>query len=218
LVVTAITLIGDAVSVITSFLTGDLTSRFLLQALVLLFIAGGVFWYYLGTVRSNAPNPMRDRWFGVAAAVVVCAFVVMGFLLTGSPSRIRAREMDNTRLQRLSEISYELHQRVAPKPEGEGLKLPTSLDQVLSLSRNDTVDPITDKPFEYIPAAVGTKYELCATFDDSGSSPNAAAIWTHPAGHHCFQLDAAAPAERYYNYYNRYGDIHNRHVVQLGHT
>jgi hypothetical protein len=199
LVVTAITLIGDAVAVITSFLTGDLTQRFLLQALVLVFIAGGVFWYYLGTVRSSEPNPARDRWFGIAATIVVVAFVIMGFVLTGSPARVRARQMDDQRLQRISEIAVELHERVAPKPAGQGLKLPSSLDQVLTLSSNDTVDPATDKPFEYIPAAAGTKYELCAVFDTDVTRNDVAALWVHPPGHHCFALDAAQEPVRYYS-------------------
>jgi len=199
LVIAALTLLGDAVAVITSFLTGDLTSRFLLKALILLVMAGGVFWYYLGTVRADGANPSRDRWFAITATVVVVAFVIMGFMSTGSPSMVRSRQLDETRMERLTEISSQLHNRVAPRPQGQGLKLPSSLDQVLGLSSNDTVDPATDKPIVYSPAAAGTKYKLCATFDTSAGQNDVPVFWSHAAGYHCFSFDAAQTPPVYYN-------------------
>ena len=198
LVIAAVTLLGDAVAVITSYLSGDLTVRFFLQALVLLMIAGVVFWYYLGTVRQVNANPARDRWFGLGAAVAVFVFVILGFVQTGSPWRMRARQFDESRLQSLYEITNELHNRVTPRPEGRGEKLPPSLDQVLGLSPVDTKDPVTGKPYEYSPASEGMKYELCAVFDAADSPPDVPAAWAHPAGRHCYELDAAQATPQYY--------------------
>ena len=43
-------LVGDVISLIYSLLGGEITSRFLLKVLVVGFIAGTVFWYYLSTL------------------------------------------------------------------------------------------------------------------------------------------------------------------------
>lgn len=44
-------IIGDLVAVLTYFLRGELTDRFVCKALVVVVIAGSVFWYYLSSVK-----------------------------------------------------------------------------------------------------------------------------------------------------------------------
>ena len=46
-------LIGDVISLIYSLLGGELTTRFVLKVLVVAFIAGTVFWYYLSDIRRE---------------------------------------------------------------------------------------------------------------------------------------------------------------------
>jgi hypothetical protein len=46
-------LIGDVTSLIYSLLGGELTTRFVLKVLVVAFIAGTVFWYYLSDIRRE---------------------------------------------------------------------------------------------------------------------------------------------------------------------
>jgi hypothetical protein len=46
-------LIGDVVTLIYNLLGGELTLRFLLKVLVVAFIAGSVFWYYLTDIRRE---------------------------------------------------------------------------------------------------------------------------------------------------------------------
>lgn len=50
--VTASLLIGDATSLVYSFLGGDLTVRFVLKSLTIAAISGSAFWYYLFDLRS----------------------------------------------------------------------------------------------------------------------------------------------------------------------
>src|SRR5262245_7163214 len=45
-------LIGDVITLVYNLLSGEITMRFLLKALVVAFIAGAVFWYYLTEVRE----------------------------------------------------------------------------------------------------------------------------------------------------------------------
>ena len=53
LLMTAGTMIGDLVVFLTTFLQGELTLRFVLKAIVVILIAGSIFWYYLGSLRER---------------------------------------------------------------------------------------------------------------------------------------------------------------------
>jgi hypothetical protein len=52
LLVAAAVMIGDVVTFLAFFLRGDLTSRFVAKVAVTLFISGGIFWYYLGSLQD----------------------------------------------------------------------------------------------------------------------------------------------------------------------
>ncbi|MDQ6767853.1 MAG: DUF5671 domain-containing protein [Candidatus Eremiobacteraeota bacterium] len=197
LVITAVTLLGDAVAVITSFLSGDLTVRFLLEALVLFLITGGVFWYYLGAVRAEEMNRSRNRAFAWAAVALVSALVILGFIQSGSPARQRAIAVDDRRVGRLARIATALYNQVTNVPTKNLKRLPRTLDQIPSLSADEYKDPATGSPFEYH-AANGTKYQVCAVFDADSSSQTIPAAWAHPAGRYCYDLDAAARPVEYY--------------------
>jgi hypothetical protein len=59
LLIAAAVLIGDVVTFLAFYLRGDLTSRFAAKVAVTLVIAGGVFWYYLGSLK-NPGNEGED--------------------------------------------------------------------------------------------------------------------------------------------------------------
>jgi len=52
LLIAAGVMIGDVVTFLASYLRGELTSRFIAKVAVTLLISGGVFWYYLGSLRD----------------------------------------------------------------------------------------------------------------------------------------------------------------------
>lgn len=45
-------MVGDVVTFLAFYLRGELTSRFVAKVAVTLLISGGVFWYYLGSLRD----------------------------------------------------------------------------------------------------------------------------------------------------------------------
>lgn len=49
----ALIIIGDLVTLIYSLLGGDLTTRFILKVVVVLFVSGSVFYYYLWDLRRH---------------------------------------------------------------------------------------------------------------------------------------------------------------------
>ena len=54
LLIAAGAVIGDLITFLTFFLQGELTARFVLKVMTVLAIAGGVFWYYLGSLKRGA--------------------------------------------------------------------------------------------------------------------------------------------------------------------
>ncbi|MGB3136961.1 MAG: DUF5671 domain-containing protein [Nodosilinea sp.] len=60
LLAAALVAIGAVIAILTSFLRGELTPRFLLKVLVVLVLDGGVLWYYFDWIRRKpAPKTLR---------------------------------------------------------------------------------------------------------------------------------------------------------------
>lgn len=56
LIIAACTLIGDAIGLVYNFLSGDLSTRLILKLLVIAFIAGGVFLYFIRDAEKGDEN------------------------------------------------------------------------------------------------------------------------------------------------------------------
>lgn len=52
LLIAAGVVVGDLITFLTYFLRGELTARFVAKVFTVLVIAGGVFWYYFGSLRK----------------------------------------------------------------------------------------------------------------------------------------------------------------------
>jgi Domain of unknown function (DUF5671) len=192
LVVAACVFIGDLIAALSYFLRGEITSRFLAKAFVVLLISGGVFFYYFGGLKRSEAGAQsqthRDRWLAVLSALAVTIAVVLGFLYLGAPSTQRNLRADGKRVQDLYQLTMKIDGLWA-----KDHKLPEHLDEV-----PDSVyaDPVSRAAYEYH-AKDGSRYELCATFElpsRQTDSPNSRA-WNHPAGRHCFSIDAAKMTE-----------------------
>jgi hypothetical protein len=55
LLIAAGVVVGDLITFLTYFLRGELTGRFVAKTSVVMVIAGGVFWYYLGSLQKGVP-------------------------------------------------------------------------------------------------------------------------------------------------------------------
>lgn len=198
LVVAAIIILGDGIWFLEEFLRGELTVRFALKSLVLLVLAGGVFAYYLSSMRTDVDGAVRDRSFAAAAGVVVLASLVLGFFNVGTPQHARQVSLDERRSGDLQNIAEVIHERYAAE-KSTPFTLPKSLDdfalpatcpQGTSYYAHCKQDPETGVPYAYQPEPTGTKYRLCATFA-SPSEQRPDDPWAHPAGRKCFSLDAS---------------------------
>lgn len=191
LFVAALTIIIDLVTLMYYFLDGDITVRFILKILVVLITAATVFGYHIWDLRRTDYSVSRQqKLFAIIVSVVVLASIIGGFFIVGSPGQQRKVRMDETRVQQLNNIHYELinhWQRTRTLPE------------TLAVLQNNTgvytlSDPETGEPYEYKRVS-DTSYEICATFATESRGNERGLIrdpysagqnWTHEAGRTCF--------------------------------
>lgn len=194
LVIAAGVFIGDLITILAYLLRGEITSRFIAKALVVLVLSGGVFYYYFFGLKKpedaeTQSRWTRDVWMAITSAVAVIAMVIVGFAHIGAPSTQRMLRADQRRVRDLFQLSMQINTRW--KANG---RLPEHLDE---LSDAALADPITRAEYGYR-VKKGSDYELCASFSTAGPEENTTrnrSPWSHPAGDYCFQLDAAQPAE-----------------------
>lgn len=198
--IAAAVIIGDLVTLLYNFLNGDLTIKFLLKIMAVLFVAGAVFGYYLWVIRheKESAGEAKIKFFVWAVVAVVAAAIIAGFFAAGSPFKERLRKLDDRRIQDLQTIQSQLISYWQRKN-----KLPENL----SMLRDDIsgfsvpADPETNSAYEYKKFS-DLEFELCADFKsesrDSGiNSPKAAYPaasgtpygdnWSHGVGRICFE-------------------------------
>lgn len=183
----------DLIILINSFLSGEITTRFVLKIFVVLLVSGMIFGYYLWDLRRSAEATAnnRSKTFAIVAMVIVLASVIGGFLIMGSPATQRKVVFDEQKITDMMGIQWQIisyWQRKQTLPTELGL-----LNDSLNNFRVPT-DPQTNQPYGYRKTG-NNSFELCADFNlDSATSNKTIPIapfgdqnnWNHPAGRSCF--------------------------------
>jgi len=186
-------IIGDLVSLVNSFLGGELTMRFVLKILSILLVVGSVFFYYLKDLK-NELNKKSLKLLAWVVSAVVLASIVAGFFTAGSPLKARLYRFDEQRISDLQMIQSEIinlwiQKEVLPKNLSE---LENSISGYIPPK-----DPETGATYIY---NVKNKlnFELCAEFNMDTMAilrmPETAIPakdiynqnWNHGAGNACF--------------------------------
>jgi hypothetical protein len=196
LFVAALVMVGDLVRIILTFLEGEMTVRFILKALSILFVTGLIFYYYLCDLKKEEKPRPEIKYFIWGIIVIVLAAIVAGFFIVGSPKNERLRRFDYDRLGRLQEIQWQVINYWRSK-EYLPVVLSDLNDEISGFVA--PVDPETNEPFEYNVIAPDT-FELCAKFnlasDQDQTSYYAEPMyygksgsenWKHEAGRACFE-------------------------------
>jgi len=189
-------IVGDLVSIIWNFLGGEITIRFILKSLAVLFTSGLIFGYYLWDIKREFPQTnSKVKYFVWSVSALVLIVVISGFFIIGSPQKERIKRFDEQRIYNLQNIqseivNYWVNKRILPENLSvlensiTGYKVPT--------------DPETNSQYQYIIKGPAS-FELCAIFglatSDSGKleTPMAAPAgsynqnWQHGAGITCFE-------------------------------
>jgi hypothetical protein len=199
LFIAGMTILGDLVTLLHSFLSGeDLTARFLLKVAVVFLVAAGAFLHFFADLRGYwATQPKRATAVAVGVGLLVILTIGIGFAVVGTPWQARHYRLDEQKVSDLQGIQSQIVTYWQQKQ-----KLPAALDDLNDpLSYYSVpIDPQNKLPYEY-QATGATSFRLCATFNAEsimGSTypgvatpvdpygKGVADSWQHEAGHQCF--------------------------------
>jgi len=157
----SLTILIDLVTLVRYFVSGEITTRFILKVLVTLSVASIVGWYYIRRLR----NPLETKWnvwITIKSIVIVLAAIIWAFTVIGGPGSQRTLKLDQRRLDDLQSIQWSVinyWQQTETLPANLAtLSTPLSSYMVPR-------DPEFQKGKEYEYRAIDvTSFELCATF------------------------------------------------------
>ncbi len=200
LLVSSIVMLGWLISVIYSFLDGELTVKFILKAATALVIAAIVFTYYLYDIKRENVVGVKDkvaRAYFCVSLLMVAAVLVSAFVFVESPRETRNIRHDNNILGKFNRIDSAINDYYAANK-----KMPESLDVLIGgrfyLDEEILTDSATKKKFDY--KVTGEKtYELCAEFRSSNKGKEYdyrygyySKRWRHDAGYQCLEQKVMA--------------------------
>jgi len=184
----------DLVVLLNTFLSGEITTRFVLKVIAVLIIAGAVLTYYMNEVR-DVPKKVSYNIVSIISSILVLVLIISSFFVFGSPMTVRKQRMDDRRISDLQSIQWQLVNYWQQKGS-----LPVALSDIADpISGFYTpVDPETGNAYTY--EKNGTKaFKLCAdfSFDNSSGIGEANSVpvyskgvinegWKHGTGTVCF--------------------------------
>jgi len=177
LTIAAVIALGDTIYFVGAFLNGDVTLRLVVKTIVILSLTGGIFAYYLATMRGSAVDTRRDRGFAAAAMLGVVLGLGFGFFDTGSPQHQRLLSLDDRRIADLGALQRTLDAMPQLPPALADVKRPIFGTDIRK-------DPVTGRFYRY-ERLDGKHYRLCADFDTVDTQRQDG--FAHEAGVQCFQ-------------------------------
>ncbi len=194
----AVVMIGYAISVLYSFLEGELTIKFILKALTVLVIAGGIFSYYFHDIKRKEILGVKDGLAGIyayTAVILTVAVLAAGVIFVESPITTRKKKQDAVVVNYLSILENDINRYYT-----NNNKLPASLAELakdeIYAAEKDLADPVSGEKFEY-KIITPTRFELCAGFQESNKEDGTDSAysygldksWRHEAGKVCFKKE-----------------------------
>ncbi len=197
LLVGSIAILVDLVVVITTFLEGELTQRFILKAFAVVVVVGGAVHYYILDSKGFwLKNEVASISYALGATLMALVSVGYGFAFIETPAEVRERNLDQSQVMALQNIQYQIESYLSLNNE-----VPASLAEV---ERANKIPLLTEAPEgreAYTYEVTENGFKLCATFAtatpaDEFTTPfyidETALIknrdnWTHGEGRHCFE-------------------------------
>jgi hypothetical protein len=194
----AATVIGDLITLVLNFLGGETTVQFLLKALVVLAIAGGIFSYYFWDMRKTEVDEKVSKLSRTSALIVMgyLAIVFVGaFFIIDSPSVARQKRIDSQTASDAQSVDSSIRNYFT-----QAGKLPETL---VDLEKTGFTPYLQSaNKIEYIPTGENA-YKLCASFEradvddkDVFFGMQGSVEWKHQAGKVCFERIALDENEK----------------------
>ncbi|MCB9819317.1 hypothetical protein H6789_01215 [Candidatus Nomurabacteria bacterium] len=196
LLVAGMVILGDLAVAVYTFLSGEITIRFILKSVALLAVIGAASYYYTLDAQNYWQNKEKKSvQIGFAVLGVVLAFVVFGFFNIDTPSMAREVRIDQEQIYDLQDIQWRIEAFYQ-----ETNSFPASIEMLYQ----DVPVPVASEGREaYSFRTTGPDtYVLCATFtyatpasDRSMAKPIGIGQdvylqnqnWEHSAGEKCFE-------------------------------
>lgn len=209
LFIATVTILIDLITLINTFLGGEITMRFGLKVVLVLLVALGVFLHFLADFKGYwLANAKKATAVGIAVMVLAVAVIVSGFFIIGSPTHVRELRYDDQKVSDLQNIQYQVLNYWQTKRA-----LPTDLAVLADPLSGNTIptDPQSNGAYTYKTTGV-LSFQLCADFnaptpDTKGRGEFDGKIaatsyyggvdenWQHGAGTVCF--DRTIDPDRY---------------------
>jgi hypothetical protein len=197
LFIAGITIAIDLSTLIYRFLGAeDLTLRFFLKVFFVLIVVGTIFRSSLKDLRRTSFELTRKIKieYGIVSLIIL-AGIVYGVIQNGSPSTLKARQMDERRINDLVNIQSQI---VYTQWQNKG-DVPTNLETLNEPISGFVVpkDPETGESYEYKKISKNS-FELCANFKTKSEIANSTYTkpiqienindnWKHEIGRVCFE-------------------------------
>lgn len=183
-------LLGDLVSLVNSFLNGELTARFLLKSLTVFVVVGTAFTYYVLDARKYwQTHEKASTYWGSIVTVLVAGSLTLGFLNIETPAQVRERSIDATVVSDLMNIESTI---------GDYALVHNALPATLQEAYGALAIPQAPEgrnAYTYTPTG-DTTFKLCSSFTSASSQSaptpypgkeNSSSSWEHGAGPWCFE-------------------------------
>ena len=183
ILVSSLIILGVFIGVMNSFLSGDVTTSFILKMLSMIVIASLVFSFYFYDIKRDdvkESNKVILIFFFATAVLVLSAFISAWFFIE-SPKMARAEKFD----QQLISNIYSLENAVNAYYE-KTKSLPENVEQLknntdLYLNNEAFNDPETGRLIDYKKTSDKT-FEFCAEFRTDSFENNNNRAYSGPMG------------------------------------
>jgi hypothetical protein len=165
LFLSAVVTMIDLVALIRYFISGEITTRFILKVVVVLITAVIVGKYYIFELWDNKVFGLKIKSgliFSLVSFVLVLGAIIYSFSIMGSPATQRALRLDDRRVGDLQNIQYQVINYWQQKE-----KLPKDLTELSNpiSGYSIPVEPEFEKGKKYEYEVTGKlSFKLCATF------------------------------------------------------
>ena len=176
LFIAAITILIDLITLVNTFLGGEISTRFGLKVFVVLLVALGVFLHFLADQKGYwILNRTKANMIGIAVGVLALITVVSGFFIIGTPSHVRMLRYDEQKVQDLQSMQYQVLNYWQMKRA-----LPVESNALVDSLGGYTLPMDPQSKASYVYKATGKlTFALCATFNEA--TPDTAGKGAYPA-------------------------------------
>lgn len=196
LLISALSIIGSLIALISGFLNGDYTANIILKIITIIAIAGCIFGYYFYDLKRDdySSRSLVSLITGSIVAAVLIIFVVLGFFNVTNPATARLQKID---FQTISAINNVYSMIVGNYQTSGSLEQVLDLAPLLSSSAPDAYKAVTYRLIDK------EQFELCGEFlaqaAVSDYSYSGDIIWgNHKAGKVCHTYNIKTELQKNY--------------------